>query len=195
MDMASRKRLSPEDWVEAGLTALTTRGPDAVAVEPLAAALGATKGSGYWHFANRQALLSAVLERWYQAFTVHIIDHVEEAGGSPAERLGRLLAIVSTSAVDSPAELLVIGSHDATIRAAVAKSVTTRIAYIERLLRAAGVSRPDARSRALLAYSAYLGHATLAATTPQVLPRSPADRRRMQRGLMRLALPDADADA
>ena len=36
----------------------------AVAVEPLAARLGATKGSFYWHFRNRDAMLEAALQRW-----------------------------------------------------------------------------------------------------------------------------------
>jgi hypothetical protein len=35
-----------------------------VAVEPLAKALRATKGSCYWHLADRNALLQATLELW-----------------------------------------------------------------------------------------------------------------------------------
>ncbi len=192
MDVPSRKRLTRADWVRAGLVALTTRGPDAVAIEPLAAALGASKGSGYWHFANRHDLLVTVLELWRQTHTVDVIARVESAGGDPRERLRQLLTVVSTSALDSPGELLVIGSHDETVRSVVEECVMTRIGYVEQLLQEAGVAPWEARSRAVLAYSAYLGHATLAATTPQALPRSAADRRRMQRGMMRLALPEGD---
>ena len=36
----------------------------AVAVEPLARRLGVTKGSFYWHFANREALVAAAVTRW-----------------------------------------------------------------------------------------------------------------------------------
>jgi AcrR family transcriptional regulator len=61
---AARRRLSREDWAKAGYQALCSRGLSAVAVEPLARRLGVTKGSFYWHFADRDALLVAVFERW-----------------------------------------------------------------------------------------------------------------------------------
>ena len=53
-----------EQWAEAALGAIATGGIKAVAVEPLAARLGVTKGSFYWHFADRRALIDAALERW-----------------------------------------------------------------------------------------------------------------------------------
>ena len=41
---------------------------------------------------------------------------------------------------------------------------------LEALFAAQGLSRPQARDRALLAYTAYLGHAQLAHATPDRLP-------------------------
>jgi AcrR family transcriptional regulator len=40
-------------WVEEGLRALGDGGLDAVRIEPLAQAIGVTKGGFYWHFADR----------------------------------------------------------------------------------------------------------------------------------------------
>src|ERR1700685_2803636 len=40
-------------WVEEGLRALGDGGLDAVRIEPLAQAIGVTKGGVYWHFADR----------------------------------------------------------------------------------------------------------------------------------------------
>ena len=42
-------------------------GIDAVRVEPLAKALAVTKGSFYWHFADRRALIDAMLAQWTEA--------------------------------------------------------------------------------------------------------------------------------
>ena len=58
----------------------------AVAVEPLAARVGATKGSAYWHFPNRDALLLATVERWERE---HLAEMRELVGGEtdPAVRL------------------------------------------------------------------------------------------------------------
>jgi AcrR family transcriptional regulator len=54
--------LSKADWTEAALDALAGDGLSNVAVEPLARRLGATKGSFYWHFANRAELIAATLQ-------------------------------------------------------------------------------------------------------------------------------------
>ena len=65
----SRTRLSREDWIEAALQALADGGPREVAVERLAARLGATKGSFYWHFADREELISEALATWEREAT------------------------------------------------------------------------------------------------------------------------------
>ena len=52
------------DWLRAARLALLQRGPDGVRVEPLARALGVTKGSFYWHFKDRRGLLEALLREW-----------------------------------------------------------------------------------------------------------------------------------
>jgi AcrR family transcriptional regulator len=57
-------RLGAEDWVRAGLVTLARRGVANVRVERLARDLKVTKGSFYWHFKDREALLDAMLETW-----------------------------------------------------------------------------------------------------------------------------------
>jgi AcrR family transcriptional regulator len=189
MEMAPRKTLTRDDWTTAGLAALVEGGPDAVAIEPVAARLGTTKGSGYWHFADRADLLRAVLGAWVEQHTVAVQERVEAAGGSPRERLRHLLGIVSTAAEQSPADLLLVASADPDIKAAVVEATQLRVAYVEHLIREDGVPGPEARSRAVLAYAAYLGHASLTSAVPGLVPREPADRRRMQEFLLAMALP------
>ena len=189
MEMAPRKTLTRDDWTTAGLAALVEGGPDAVAIEPVAARLGTTKGSGYWHFTDRADLLRAVLGAWVEQHTVAVQDRVEAAGGSPRERLRHLLGIVSTAAEHSPADLLLVASADPDVKAAVVEATQLRVAYVEHLIREDGVPGPEARSRAVLAYAAYLGHASLTSAVPGLVPREPADRRRMQELLLAMALP------
>ena len=57
-------RLSISDWMRTARLALLHSGPDGVRVEPLARALGVTKGSFYWHFRDRADLLEALLAEW-----------------------------------------------------------------------------------------------------------------------------------
>ncbi len=189
MDVPARKTLTRQDWATAGLAALVEGGPDAVAVEPVATRLGATKGSGYWHFADRADLLRAVLDLWVEAHTVAIRQRVEADGGTPRARLSHLLGIVSKAAEQSPAEMLLVASADPDVRAAVVEATQLRVAYVERLIRDDGVPGVEARSRAVLAYSAYLGYASLTSAVPGLAPHHRGDRRRIQETLLDLALP------
>jgi AcrR family transcriptional regulator len=56
---------SREDWVDAAWHTLGEAGVDGVRIETLARRLGVTKGSFYWHFRNRQALIDALYDRWF----------------------------------------------------------------------------------------------------------------------------------
>ena len=60
-------RLSADDWSAAALQQIGEQGVPALAVEPLARRLGVTKGSFYWHFPTRDALLQAALDVLAQA--------------------------------------------------------------------------------------------------------------------------------
>jgi len=58
-------RLSPEKWIDAGFAALIAHGPASLAAEPLARALGTTKGSFYWHFKDVPAYHAALVRDWH----------------------------------------------------------------------------------------------------------------------------------
>ena len=87
-------RLSAEDWALAALDVIAEQGLAAVAVEPLARRLGVTKGSFYWHFPSREALLVAALERW-EAMEQETVFGKLEAISDPRARLKALFALVA----------------------------------------------------------------------------------------------------
>ena len=78
--------LSRDDWTTAALEALAEVGLSAVAIDPLARRLGATKGSFYWHFSSRDELIAATLELWERRDTVELVAALEEIP-DPQERL------------------------------------------------------------------------------------------------------------
>src|SRR5688572_22848674 len=87
---ASARRLTRDDWLGAAMAAMARGGVRSVAVEPLAKTLGATKGSFYWHFRDRDDLIRRALERWEQQETEGLIEGLESVS-DPGERLRRLL--------------------------------------------------------------------------------------------------------
>src|SRR6266545_4528808 len=90
-------RTPRSSWIDEGLKALAAGGPDAVRIEPLARALGVTKGGFYWHFDDRRALLEEMLETWERASVDEVIERVEGESGDARARLRRLFALASSS--------------------------------------------------------------------------------------------------
>jgi AcrR family transcriptional regulator len=89
-------RTPREGWIEEALRALAAGGPEAVRIEPLAAALGVTKGGFYWHFDGRRALLEEMLDRWERISVDEVIERIEGEGGDGRARLRRLFGIAGT---------------------------------------------------------------------------------------------------
>jgi AcrR family transcriptional regulator len=86
-------RTPRERWVEEGLKALAHGGVDAVRVEALAKALGVTKGGFYGYFADRAALLEAMLDSWERESVDDVLERVEREEADPREKVrlaGRL---------------------------------------------------------------------------------------------------------
>ncbi len=102
-------RLTADDWAQAALEAIAEGGLDAVAVEPLAVRLGTTKGSFYWHFANRNALIVAALEAWEREHTAAVIAGADEEA-EPGQRLRRLFGLVLPGSRDDRIEMALLAS-------------------------------------------------------------------------------------
>ena len=182
MDMPKGKReaLTAADWTEAALDALARGGLSAVAVEPLAKELGATKGSFYWHFSDRQALVQATLELWERRDTDRVIAAVDDSQEVETQ-LRNLLRLAFASVHDGSAagagtvELALQASATHPLVAPTLDRVTKRrLGFLTRLYTQLGMSRARARDRGLLAYTAFLGHAQIAHATPALLPQGRA---------------------
>src|ERR1700704_2354824 len=88
-DIVGATRTPRDRWIEEGLQALAAGGPGAVRVEALAKKLGVTKGGFYGSFADRDALLEAMLDAWERESTDEVIDRVEREGGDPRTKIQR----------------------------------------------------------------------------------------------------------
>ncbi len=184
MVMAERKRLDRHDWAAAALDALASGGLAAVAVEPIAARLGTTKGSFYWHFRNRDALVEAALELWEQRNTSDVIARTADAADARAA-LRSLMQTVLGSVTAEPGDdgavarghavevALQADGRSPLVAAALDRVSRRRLEHLTTLFGRLGLAPDDARHRALLVFTAYLGHLQLARATPELVPRGP----------------------
>lgn len=150
-------RLSADDWARGALDLIAEEGVAAVAVEPLARRLGVTKGSFYWHFPSRDALLAAALERWEQVELDEIFNRVE-AIEDPRQRLRELFHRVAHEVRSHTiySELLKALDHPV-VQPVMQRVSKRRLDYLMLAFRQVGMARADAQHRARLAYAAYVG--------------------------------------
>ena len=80
-------RGSAELWLDAAYDLLVEGGVEAVKVMPLAAKLGLSRTSFYWHFADREALLAGLVARWQSQNTANLIARTLAPAGSVAEAM------------------------------------------------------------------------------------------------------------
>jgi AcrR family transcriptional regulator len=161
-------RLGPEDWTRAALAAIADKGTANVSVERLARELGTTKGSFYWHFKDRPALIEAALVSWETDFTDRIIERLG-AIADPRERFRRLLesAFEDRPGVMIEANLLA-AADDPEVGAALERVARKRLAFVDRVF--AELGAPGGQDRAVLAFSAYVGLTQMRRTAPDLVP-------------------------
>jgi AcrR family transcriptional regulator len=154
---AKPARLSAEDWALAALDLIAESGVSAVAVEPLAKRLGVTKGSFYWHFPSRDALLVAALERW-EVMEQEAVFGKLEAISDPRARLRDLFLLVAHELKPHIiySELLKALDHPA-VQPVLSRVSQRRLDYLTASFRQAGLTRVEAQHRARLTYAAYVG--------------------------------------
>lgn len=161
--------LSPEAWVKAAQALIAREGVPAVAVEPLAQALGVTKGSFYWHFENRDALIRAALEAWEQDQGT---DGVSRYQGIPdPHRRLRVLMFAAFEDLENGLlfAALAASSEDPRVRPFLGRATERRMALGVEAFQSLGCSGTEARQRALLIYAAYLGYFQLLRATPETV--------------------------
>jgi AcrR family transcriptional regulator len=165
--MAPPTRTPRSKWIEEGLRALAAGGPDAVRIEPLAQALGVSKGGFYWHFEDRRALLEEMLDTWERTSVDDVIEHVEGEGGDARARLRRLFALAATSEVR---DLLRIdlavrdwSRHEEAVAKRVRRVDNRRMEYMRSLFNAFCPDEDEIEARCLLVASLWIGNHFIAA--------------------------------
>lgn len=166
-------------WVEEGLRALADGGPAAVRVEALAKQLGVTKGGFYGYFADRDALLEALLDAWERESIDEVIDRVEREGGDPRTKIARAGVLTFSSDRLLPIDLAIRdwARRDERVAARLRRVDNRRMALLREMIGTFCADADEVEARSLLAFCVAIGEHFLAAdhgnrTRAQVLARA-----------------------
>lgn len=161
-------RTPRETWVEEGLRALAAGGVDAVRVEALAATLGVTKGGFYGYFADRGALLEAILDAWERESVDDVLDRVEEETDDPVERAHLAGRLTFSTERLLPIDLAVRdwARRDAAVAERLRRVDNRRMQLLRDAIGTIHDDPDDVEARSLLAFCAAIGTHFLAADHP-----------------------------
>src|SRR5260221_4541468 len=138
-------QLSAKDWLDQGLKTLAERGFTALKAEPLAKALGVSRGSFYWHFADIGAFHAAILEHWREVAAEQIIADLEAASDNDSPlRLLLRQAFGGRLALENAVRNW--ANFEPAARAAVQAIDRRRLDYVGTLLEKAGLAADVART-------------------------------------------------
>src|SRR5829696_2033343 len=129
-------RLARSNWINHGLSTLAKDGANALKVGPMAEGLKVSRGSFYWHFQDIADFRAQLLQSWQEQATDRVIRDLEAEKDRP-DRLKQLMRRAFAA---------IVASVDA-----------RRVAYIAKMLAAAGVEGQKAQRRAAFLYWAFLG--------------------------------------
>ena len=157
----ARAQLDPKKWVETGIDLLAKDGIAGLRIELLAKRCGVTKGSFYWHFKDRQALLDAILERWKEGRIRDIEKSTVVVPGKERDQLQFAFEIYGSNrnSKGMAIELAVRdwARHDAQAAQVVESVDLYRLNCTRKLFVSIGMNEADAKSRSLLLYACVFG--------------------------------------
>lgn len=153
-------RLRADDWVERGLTLLMAEGLGAIKISRLCRDLGVTKGSFYWHFADVDALMAAIADRWCTQTREELSQLQDLQGLPPLERIRLMgLRLVDDASEHVERALREWAMHDADVAGVLRETEKFIFEVVQNALLELGYDAAAARLRAGLLVYAGIGFA------------------------------------
>ena len=148
---------------QAGPAIPRRQGPDGVRIEPLARALGVTRGGFYWHFEDRQALLEEMLDTWERATTEDVAERLESEGGDAAPSCGGCSRSTSPSVVQTDLAIRDWARRDPAVAERLRRIDNRRMDDLRSLFGTLCSDPGDVEARSLLVFSLLIGNHYIAA--------------------------------
>lgn len=161
-DASPSRHTTPEAaWLEAAYALLTSAGVEAVKIMPLAKQLGVSRTSFYWHFADREALLEAMIRRWEEKNTGNLIRQTEAYAESVGEAVFNLFDCwLDPALFDARLDLAIRNwaRNDDALQARLDAADVARQQAMAAMLERFGFEQADAHTRAMTMFYTQIGY-------------------------------------
>ena len=160
--------LTREDWLAAALELLIAEGVEAIRITRLAKRLEVTRGSFYWHFADRDDLLSGCIAFWQRRNS----EAVEAALRDQEDLADGVFALFAAWMVpgrfDHKLDMAMRdwAKRSETVRSLLEEEDSRRLAVIADFFERCGISAAEAKIRAQIIYYGQLGYFLMGVELP-----------------------------
>ena len=181
MNKKKLKRISKDEWLACSLTALGSQGIDGVRIDKLARQLGVARSGFYWHFEDRQDLLTHMLEYWAHEYTEVVTANRELSEGPALQRLENIMRTVRDYELNRfEAAIFVWSQSDPAARKTFDRAYKMRLDFIRNIFTELGFKGDEREMRAQL----FMGY--LAWEYTNFCPQSKAKQDRLLKLRLRL---------
>lgn len=157
----SAARTSSDIWLEAAYTLLVEQGVDAVKIMTLAKRTGLTRTGFYWHFKDLNGLLDALIQRWEETNTGHLVCRAE----APAQSIVAAMLNVfdcwfDATLFDAPLDLAIRNwaRNDATLQSRLNQADARRIEALDEMFRRFDYPADQAKVRSMTVIYTQIGY-------------------------------------
>lgn len=160
--------LTRAEWLAAAIRIFIDEGVASVRITRLADDLQVTRGSFYWHFSDRDDLLSAIVEFWARKNTAAVVSAVDGVDDLTTGILALFDAWIDPAVFDPRLDLAIRewARRDKAIHKAVEKADVKRIAAISAFYRRCDFDKREAFIRARVIYFTQIGYYALEVKEP-----------------------------
>jgi AcrR family transcriptional regulator len=167
----SGRRLTADDWIDAGFAVLAESGPNALRIDPLCERLNVTKGSFYWHFTDMATYRRALVEAWGSLHDRSRRQFENMPDVDPRERLKAMIQTwVTPQQWRLERAMRVWALTDDAVLASVQESDGRVLHAIRQAFVDCGFDRQEAALRSFVVFSAGIGHLHSSGTAPPATP-------------------------
>jgi AcrR family transcriptional regulator len=167
----SGRRLTADDWIEAGFAVLAESGPNALRIDRLCERLDVTKGSFYWHFTDMATYHGALVDAWGSLHDRNRRPFENMPGVDPRERLTVMMRTVVTPqhwALERAMRVWAL--TDETVLASVQRSDGRVLRAIRQAFVDCGFEAEDAALRSFMVFTVGLGVLHASGSAPVAPP-------------------------
>jgi AcrR family transcriptional regulator len=165
------RRLSADDWIEAGFAVLADSGPSALRIDPLCERLNVTKGSFYWHFTDVAAYRGALVEAWGSLHDRNRRPFENMPDVDPPERLTVMMqTLVEPQHWALERAMRIWALSDDAVSASVQQSDARVLRAVRQAFVDCGFEPEDAALRSLVVFAAGVGLLHASGSTPAAPP-------------------------